>query len=135
MGTVIAFELLGIIVHTLLIWGATVGNRCMMLPWMILCMMAIVIGIIGILFVIIALAIVGVFALAGGQIALALIFPTFGLALLIYFWIVVQGLYKQIGEEQADHNAVSPMYGNGRVTHHNNWSKDEEFAYNRQHEA
>ncbi len=37
----------------------------------------------------------------------------------------------QIGEEKMDSNAVSPMYGGGRVTHHNNWSQDEEFAYNK----
>ena len=131
----IAFEILGIIVHVLLVWGATVGNRCMLLPWMILCMMAIVLGIIALIFVIVGCAIFGLFAMAGGQIAVALIFPALGLALLIYFWIVVQGLYKQIGEDQVEANAVSPMYGNGRVTHHNNWSKDEEFAYNRQHNA
>jgi hypothetical protein len=49
----------GIIVHVLLIWGATKENRCMLLPWLILAMIGIVVGIIGIIFVIIACAILG----------------------------------------------------------------------------
>jgi hypothetical protein len=30
-------------------------------------------------------------------------------------------LYKLIGEAKAGSNAVSPLYGGGRVSHHNNW--------------
>ena len=131
LGTVIGFEVLGLIVHVLLIWGATVGNRCMLLPWLILTMIGIVLGVIGIIFVIIACAILGQYGLAGGYIAVAIILPTVGVGLILYFWIVVQSLYKQIGEEARDSNAVSPMYGGGRVSHHNNWNRDEEFAHNK----
>jgi len=96
LGVSIGFEVLGLIVNVLLIWGATVGNRCMLLPWLILSMMAIVLVIVLLVFIIIGCAILGVFALAGGYIAIALIFPTLILALWLYWWIVVQSLYKQV---------------------------------------
>jgi hypothetical protein len=131
LGTVVGFEVLGLIVHVLLIWGATVGNRCMLLPWLILSMIGIVLGVIGIIFVIIGCAILGVAGLAGGYIAIAIILPVVGVALILYFWIVIQSLYKQIGEDALDSNVVTPMYGGGRVTHHNNWNQDEEFAHNK----
>jgi hypothetical protein len=43
----------------------------------------------------------------------------------------VQSLYKEIGEEKVDKNVVTPVVGAGRVTHHNNWDNDEEFAHNK----
>ena len=127
MGSVVGFEVFFIIIHVMLIWGATTGSRCMLLPWLIVSMIAIVLTVIGIIFIIIGVAILGVFGLPGGIIAVVIITPTLFLAIYLYFWIVIQSLYKHIGEENADTNQVSPMTGGGRISHHNHWSNDDDY--------
>ena len=132
LGSVVGFEVFFIIIHVMLIWGATVGSRCMLLPWLIVVMIGIVLACIGLVFIIIGVAIIGMFGFNGGIVAVFVIIPVVFISLWIYFWIVVQSLFKQFGEDNVDTNQVTPMYGGGRVSHHNNWADDEEFAYNKQ---
>ena len=92
----VGFEVFFIIIHVMLIWGATIGSRCMLLPWLIIAMIGIVLACIGLVFVIIGVAIIGMFGFNGGIVAVVIIIPVAFISLWIYFWIVVQSLFKQI---------------------------------------
>ena len=53
-------------------------------------------------FAAIGVAIIGMFGFNGGIVAVVIIIPVAFISLWIYFWIVVQSLFKQIGEENLD---------------------------------